>query len=322
MISNVTHFQNLSKEKFFFTPLPLEDELLSSWLARIAYKHNTKTTSFTNMHFKNYYANNIIWLRDLDIWAPKNLLKLLSYKSGFNINIIRSMTLKSYEGKLLEKISGKTHTHFIQSIQNTSNKKQKNIGLRYCPYCLSEDKIPYFRKKWRLSFYTMCIKHHVFLQNICHKCKKIINLSKNYKDKNFAYCYNCGNDLREVKLNKILDNNKIHIIKEYLKIVQNGYTYRSNEIITSTSFFKLTKQINKMIYLWDKEKIPNPNDKTTLQIKFKYKIKKNNYEKYLDIEDQFLLYYYSYIVIQSSIYLDNYLLINKISKSQLFKDIK
>lgn len=53
MISNVTHFQNLSKEKFFFKPLPLEDELLSSWLARVAFKHNTKTTSFTNMYFKD-----------------------------------------------------------------------------------------------------------------------------------------------------------------------------------------------------------------------------------------------------------------------------
>ena len=54
MISNVTRFIDLNNQKFRVKPKPQEDELLSSWLVRVARAHLTLTTSFTNMHFKEY----------------------------------------------------------------------------------------------------------------------------------------------------------------------------------------------------------------------------------------------------------------------------
>lgn len=319
MISHVTRFQNLSGEKFFFKPFPLEDELLSSWLARVAHKHNTKTTSFTNMHFKDYFKHYPIWQRDLDIWAPTKLLDILSYKSDFNIEMISKTLLKQYEGKLVKKMSGKTHTSFIQSRNSTFN-KNRNMGLRYCPYCLKEDKIPYFRKKWRLSFYTICAKHHVFLQNTCIKCNKHINLSKNYKDKDFSHCYNCGYNLKDIRLNK-LPIKKVENVKEYLKILNDGYTYRNNIFIPSVEYFKLIKQINKIIYLWNKRKFKYPNSENISTINFKLNINVNNYEDLLDVEDQFNLYYYSYMITNSPSSFKKFLTVNKITNYQLYKDI-
>ena len=74
MISNVTRFIDLNNQKFRVRPKPREDELLSSWLVRVARAHLTHTTSFTNMHFKEY-KSNIIWQRDLDIWCPDELIE-------------------------------------------------------------------------------------------------------------------------------------------------------------------------------------------------------------------------------------------------------
>ena len=80
MISHVTRFINLNDRDFVIHPKPQYDELLSSWLVRVALANDTAATSFTNMHFREY-ARNIIWQRDLDIWCPQDLMKRLSEKA-------------------------------------------------------------------------------------------------------------------------------------------------------------------------------------------------------------------------------------------------
>ena len=105
MIYNVTRYIDLNNEKFRIKPKPQEDEPLSSWLVRVARAHLTLTTSFTNMHFKEY-KNNIIWQRDLDIWCPDKLIDRISFKSGYSQEIIFNMTLRSLEGIITIKLRG------------------------------------------------------------------------------------------------------------------------------------------------------------------------------------------------------------------------
>ena len=94
MISHVTRFINLNDRDFVIHPKPQYDELLSSWLVRVALANDTAATSFTNMHFREY-ARNIIWQRDLDIWCPQDLMKRLSKKSHLSGEQILDMTLKA-----------------------------------------------------------------------------------------------------------------------------------------------------------------------------------------------------------------------------------
>ena len=193
MISNVTRFIDLNNQKFRVKPKPQEDELLSSWLVRVARAHLTHTTSFTNMHFKEY-RTNIIWQRDLDIWCPDELIERISFKSGYSQDIIFNMTLKSLEGIVTDKITGKTFTPNIRALGNYCHIKTKG-GLMFCPECLKEDKIPYFRKIWRLKEHTICKKHNIELLDRCPNCSTPLTISKSFQEKDFTFCYKCGNKL-------------------------------------------------------------------------------------------------------------------------------
>ena len=193
MISNVTKFIDLNNEKFRIKPKPQEDELLSSWLVRVARAHLTHTTSFTNMHFKEY-KSNIIWQRDLDIWCPDELIERLVFKSGYSKDIIFNMTLRSLEGIVTNKITGKTFTPNIRALGNYCHIKTCG-GLMFCPLCLKDDHIPYFRKIWRLKKYTICEKHNIELLNRCPNCLTPLTISKSFHEKNFTFCYKCGSRL-------------------------------------------------------------------------------------------------------------------------------
>jgi hypothetical protein len=193
MISNVTRFIDLNNQKFRVRPKPQEDELLSSWLVRVARSHLTHTTSFTNMHFKEY-RTNIIWQRDLDIWCPDQLIERISFKSGYSQDVIFNMTLKSLEGIVANKITGKSNTANIRALGNYCHIKTKG-GLMFCPECLKEDKIPYFRKIWRLKKHTICEKHNIKLLDRCPNCLTPLTISKSFQEKDFTFCYKCGNKL-------------------------------------------------------------------------------------------------------------------------------
>ena len=65
----------------------------------------------------------------------------------------------------------------------------------FCPECLDEDKIPYFRKIWRLKEYSICKKHNIELLSRCSQCLTPLTISKSFKEKDFTFCYKCGNKL-------------------------------------------------------------------------------------------------------------------------------
>lgn len=319
MISYVTSFINLNDRDFVLHPKPQYNELLSSWLTRVARANDTATTSFTNMHFREY-GKNTIWQRDLDIWCPQDLIKRLSEKSHLSKEQIFNMTLKSYEGRLQECIDGKTRTRFIQSLGNYCHIK-RNGGLRFCPICLKEDTIPYFRKEWRLSFYTACIKHNCFLHNRCRACGTPLVIYKNYNEKDFTFCYKCGTSLKNASVHTI---NKLSYglkaIGCLLKILNQGYGIKFGEKVSSIDFFKFLKQINKMIYLWRKTNGVFDHEILGDIIKLNNTGKNINYEDSIKIEEQYLLYSGSYYLIQSDSNFKDFIQNNEILQCYIYKD--
>ena len=201
MISNVTKFIDLNNQKFRVRPKPQEDELLSSWLVRVARSHLTHTTSFTNMHFREY-KTNIIWQRDLDIWCPDELIERISFKSGYSKDIIFNMTLRSLEGIVANKITGKSNTPNIRALGSYCHIKTKG-GLMFCPECL-KSKTPYVNKFWRLSWFIICPIHKIELLSNCPKCNHIFAPEKqDYLHPYIYLCCQCKYDLRETELKPI-----------------------------------------------------------------------------------------------------------------------
>ncbi len=194
MISHVIRFLNLEDAYFFTVPTPQKDELLSSWLVRIAVAHNTLPWTFYNLHFPEY--KNIIFSRDVDIWAPKDFLHKLSIKSKLPYEMIFQMTLKSYEDILGVNITSKSSNKDINPI-TCRGRRNRGLGQRYCSLCLTKD-IPYFKKQWRLKKITTCEEHNIKLCDKCPSCNLPISFYKfNIHDKGFLQCWKCGSNLFE-----------------------------------------------------------------------------------------------------------------------------
>ena len=127
-----------------FRPEPLPNELLTSWLCRLARANYSCYSGFIRSITAN---NNLLKGRDvryhswdLDRKCPKILLDLLSRLTGFSINNIQNLALNDFEDKIPDTLFAGIKTKTMG-------------GLRFCPLCLKNDEIPYYRNLWRLCNY-------------------------------------------------------------------------------------------------------------------------------------------------------------------------
>lgn len=178
---------------------PLPDELLSCWLVRLAHGHGLKVQTFCNLIFGNQRQ---IWNRDMDRLAPDWLIDELSFRTGAPRERVWNTTLRSYEGILYSKFRLAGNLRWLLGLK-IYHRKREGHGLQFCPSCLFEDKIPYFRKHWRVAFYTVCAVHKTMMLDRCPQCGAAIAIhrldianSGAVEDGTVAYCHACGMDLR------------------------------------------------------------------------------------------------------------------------------
>ncbi|MFZ6677788.1 TniQ family protein [Undibacterium sp. Tian12W] len=178
---------------------PLPDELLSSWLVRLAHGHGMKVQTFCNLIFGNQRQ---IWNRDMDRLAPTWLIDELSQRTATPAQITWNTTLRSYEGLLYRKFKVSGGLQWILALK-LYHRKREGYGLQCCPTCLAEDRIPYFRKRWRIAFYTVCTKHQTMMLDRCPQCAAAIAFHRidimnvdALDAGTLAYCHECGFDLR------------------------------------------------------------------------------------------------------------------------------
>lgn len=149
-----------------YQPAPLPDELLSSFLCRLAVGMDLKPITFLNTVFgsrKNLLA------QDLDNHAPERIIERVSagtQRSGYEL---ADCTLPSYVGTLLTTHNPRGRNPWLLPTTIDNNIRHR-FGLQYCPACLAEDERPYYRKIWRLGFVTACTRHGKRLRDRCPRC--------------------------------------------------------------------------------------------------------------------------------------------------------
>ncbi|MDD2356455.1 MAG: TniQ family protein [Thiovulaceae bacterium] len=240
MIKKINNPKFLSA-KFLIIPSPLPNELLSSWLVRTAYAHHTHPHTFMNLHFGQKYGyvfhNNI----DISI-SNKDIEKILN-KCRHKIDV-KNLTLKTYETYLQEKI-----------INNGSNKFL--CDLRFCPLCLKEDPVVYFRKQWKIAFYTICQKHLCFLLTECPNCNTKIDISKMHSNTySFKYCYKCKFELSSSHPS-LIDSHLLQHLPQHKKLISalhNGYITFQKRPVYSFYFFDVLLQLTKKLLRNNKHK--------------------------------------------------------------------
>lgn len=105
---------------------PLDDELLSSWMIRLARAYAIKPVWFWRLFWP-------VDFRAVDVETPGGLLDLLARK---------------------------TATPFRRAVQTTLTAIAREHSVlstvRYCAQCISEDPQPYLRRQWQLRSFLLC----------------------------------------------------------------------------------------------------------------------------------------------------------------------
>lgn len=181
-------------------PRPLPEELLSSWIMRLARANQITLSAFTTTLF----PDRTIWARDIDKLAPQRILETLAEKTAIPVEHIRQTTLQKYEGVLYRKHNPYGNTRWILPLGKVSWKRY-GYGLQCCPMCLASDEAPYLRLSWRLSWYTVCPRHGVVLIDACPRCQQPLAFERGefggqrclVDSAPIYYCDNCQENLTQ-----------------------------------------------------------------------------------------------------------------------------
>ncbi len=230
---------------------PKDDELLSSWLVRLARAHRLKLHTFCSLT----WPRKQIWNRDIDNSTYTEVLEVLSAKTGTSFKRVRATTLAAYEDVLYEKHNTLLPTSWILPI-GVYHRIHKQFGLQYCPLCLADDKEPYYRRKWRLAFIVSCERHQTLLHDRCPHCGAAINFHRNklgdYRKltaDSLILCHVCRSDLRVVKRHLVssVTSTETEFTDKLLKAMDAGFVRLSESVaISSQLYFVGLRQLMKI----------------------------------------------------------------------------
>ena len=188
----------LSGDLWPIHPHRLDDELLSFWIVRTAHANRIKLQTFTTLGFGREAT---LWNRDIDRSASDALLETLSEQTGSGVAELRGGMLSAYEGTLFERHNPNGNTNWILPL-GIYHRKRHGFGVQFCPLCLFADPVPYFRRKWRLAFVTICDQHNCLLHDRCPACqapviyfRNDLGRRKDYKLTSHTLCWQCEFDL-------------------------------------------------------------------------------------------------------------------------------
>lgn len=185
---------------------PLPDELLSSWLVRLARGHGLKVQSFCNVLFGN---RRQVWNRDIDRLGPTWLLSVLSARTGTPAETAIATTLLAFEGILYPSAKASGNLTWIAPLQ-IYHRLRQGTGMQFCPACLAHSPVAYYRKTWRLALKTVCVDHECMLESRCPQCASPVSFFRMdmgrpqvAEEGVLARCWHCGFDLSRAELRPI-----------------------------------------------------------------------------------------------------------------------
>lgn len=196
---------------------PKSDELLSSWLARLAVVYTRSYLAFTQAIAAFASSSNTVgnFRRDWDCFASPDVLHFLADVTTTPIQVIESAMLLGYS---------------TETLALTPYWLLSDSAIQYCPLCLSQDQVPYFRREWRFAFITCCEIHESFLADACPACSVAISCVPsrcNQEDRTvyFAlkYCHNCKADLSNNRISMLPSISDLEFHRRLRRVITQGW---------------------------------------------------------------------------------------------------
>lgn len=175
-------------------PPPLDDAILSSWLIRLAAAYEMEPSAFCQQAL----ATPVQSLQVLDACPPAGLLTALAAYTGQSLARVEAMTLRRYEGSVFETLAlsppqalavrlPRFHPDRCHSDDERGEPRkwrrltpwllprEPTTTIPFCPLCLAESPVMYFRTAWHLAFTTVCRRHEVVLWESCPACAEPVS---------------------------------------------------------------------------------------------------------------------------------------------------
>ncbi|MBB5574685.1 TniQ family protein [Rhizobium paranaense] len=163
---------------------PLHEEMLSSWLHRLAYANGVAPRAFARV----LGLTPGMWSASLDLKLPGDIARQLCANTGVSSDQLSAMTLSHALPKQL-----------LLPLRN-SRRRDRSTWLQFCSQCLAEDSQPYFRRRWRLATRVSCTKHGCRLRDRCPCCRSRIAVFNGNRLVPQHFCARCGYDLRRASI--------------------------------------------------------------------------------------------------------------------------
>lgn len=166
--------------------IPAQDELLSSWLHRLALAHGLSPRHFGDCLGFGAGA----WSARLDLEAAATFLNLLHCQTGVCRDRIAAMTIGARDWRPL-----------LLPLRHSAGVARASEGratwLQFCPECLADDEAPYFRRAWRRASVMTCRRHGRRLSDRCPACRQGLAPFNQCALAPQSQCAVCGVDLRQ-----------------------------------------------------------------------------------------------------------------------------
>lgn len=78
------------------------------------------------------------------------------------------MTVAGLDGLVVRFRGGDSVPRWVLPLRYS--RRDRPFGIPFCPVCLREDAIPYFRLRWRMCLHSVCERHAVRLVDGCSRC--------------------------------------------------------------------------------------------------------------------------------------------------------
>ena len=178
-------------------PEPILDESPASWMLRICQYHQ----SWPNQICDSFGLGKTT---DFDLQLTLDLLRKLSYGTA-----VSQASLSCLDSMFL-------HIRPCEQRQAAFLLNQSPHGYssyRYCPKCLREDPVPYWRFPWRMAYFLVCPKHRCVMLDRCLTCNAVLEALPTMRRGFFEgadrpicrFCLACGDDLGQFHAESLPD---------------------------------------------------------------------------------------------------------------------
>ncbi len=175
-------YQDVAGDRWPAAVDPQPDELLSSWLHRLAIANGVAPRSFAG----GLGLGGGMWSPRLDARLPEDVAAWLGVRTGVACQAISAMAMS--DGALAP---------LWLPLRETA-RRSRSTWIQYCALCLADDRAPYFRRSWRLASRISCFTHRCGLRDRCPACRAgIVPFAQTELVPQYV-CVRCGFDLRGV----------------------------------------------------------------------------------------------------------------------------